>query len=83
VANSPAGCHAGRLAHANARRRRCYHRIRRTDPTALVTVATALVAVHDWIFLVGPNFVLGTNTVLLALLLYRSRLVPRFIRSSV
>jgi len=50
-----------------------------TDTTSLVTVGTALVAIHDWTFLVGPNFVLGTNTVLLALLLYRSRLVPRFI----
>jgi Domain of unknown function (DUF4386) len=49
------------------------------DATSLVTVARALVAVHDWTFLVGPNFVLGTNTVLLAVLLYRSRLVPRFI----
>jgi hypothetical protein len=34
---------------------------------------------HDWTFLVGPSFVLGTNTVLLACLLYRSGLVPRFI----
>jgi Domain of unknown function (DUF4386) len=49
------------------------------DGASLVTVGRALVAVHDWTFLVGPNFVLGTNTVLLALLLYRSRLVPRFI----
>jgi hypothetical protein len=46
---------------------------------SLVTAGRTLVAVHDWTFLVGPNFVLGTNTVLLALLLYRSKLVPRFI----
>jgi Domain of unknown function (DUF4386) len=44
-----------------------------------VTTAQALVAVHDWTFLLGPDFVLGTNTVLLAYLMYRSRLVPRFI----
>jgi hypothetical protein len=49
------------------------------DAASLVTVGRALVAVHDWTFLVGPNFVLGTNTVLLAALLYRSRLVPRLI----
>jgi len=30
------------------------------------------VAVHDWTFLLGPNFVLGTNTVLLACLMYLS-----------
>jgi len=49
------------------------------DVTALVTVGKALVAVHDWTFLLGPNFVLGTNTVLLAYLMYRSGLVPRFV----
>lgn len=38
---------------------------------------TVLVAVHDWTFLLGPNLALGLNTVLLAGLLYRSRLVPR------
>lgn len=50
-----------------------------TDATSLVTVGRALVAAHDWTFLLGPNFVLGTNTVLLAYLMYRSGLVPRFI----
>jgi hypothetical protein len=50
-----------------------------TDAASLVTVGKALVAVHDWTFLLGPNFVLGTNTVLLAYLMYRSGLVPRFI----
>ncbi|MDT9680976.1 DUF4386 domain-containing protein [Streptomyces sp. TRM76323] len=39
----------------------------------------ALVAVHDWTFLLGPNIALGLNTVLLAYLAYRTRLVPRFI----
>jgi hypothetical protein len=50
-----------------------------TDTASLITVGKALVAVHDWTFLLGPNFVLGTNTVLLAYLMYRSGLVPRFI----
>ena len=49
------------------------------DDAALLTTGRALVAVHDWTFLFGPDLVLGTNTVLLAYLLYRSRLVPRFI----
>lgn len=39
----------------------------------------ALAAVHDWTFLLGPNIALGLNTVLLAYLAYRTRLVPRFI----
>lgn len=41
--------------------------------------ANTLTAIHDWTFLLGPNFALGTNTVLLAYLLHRSGLVPRFI----
>ncbi|GIG58995.1 hypothetical protein Lfu02_33670 [Longispora fulva] len=50
-----------------------------TDDDALATVAHALVALHDWTFLLGPNVALGANSLLLAYLLYRSRLVPRFI----
>ncbi|MFG2820473.1 DUF4386 domain-containing protein [Kitasatospora sp. NPDC048365] len=46
-------------------------------PGDTTTVARALVAVHDWTFLVGPNFVLGTNTILAAYLMLRSGLVPR------
>ncbi len=41
------------------------------------TVATAMGAVHDWAFLLGPNLFLGANTLLLAHLMYRSGLVPR------
>lgn len=50
-----------------------------TDGASLVTAGQALVAFHDWTFLFGPNFVLGANTVVLACLMYTSRLVPRFI----
>jgi len=50
-----------------------------TDAASLVTLGKALVAIHDWTFLFGPNFVLGVNTLLLAYLMYRSALVPRAI----
>jgi hypothetical protein len=50
-----------------------------TDDASLVAVGRGLVALHDRTFLVGPDLVLGTNTVLIAWLLYRSRLVPRWI----
>lgn len=50
-----------------------------TDAASLVTAGKTLVAIHDWTFLLGPNFVLGTNTLVLAYLMYRSGLVPRFI----
>jgi hypothetical protein len=45
---------------------------------AATTVAGALVAVHDWAFLLGPSFCAGIgNGLLLGYLMYRSRLVPR------
>jgi len=49
------------------------------DAAALVAVNEALVAIHDWTFLVGPLWFLGANSLLLAYLMYRSGLVPRAI----
>jgi hypothetical protein len=49
------------------------------DAATLVTVGKSLVAIHEWTFLFGPNFALGPNTLMLAYLMYRSGLVPRFI----
>ncbi len=49
-----------------------------TDHASLV-VGQALVAVHNWTFLIGPGLVCGTNTIVLAHLLHRSGLVARFI----
>ncbi|MEU5658788.1 DUF4386 domain-containing protein [Streptomyces sp. NPDC047737] len=51
----------------------------RRDTEAATGADVALVAVHDWTFLLGPNIALGLNSVLLAYLAYRTRLVPRFI----
>lgn len=50
-----------------------------TDPASLQTTATALVAMRDWTFLLGPGLMAGINALLLGTLLYRSRLVPRLI----
>jgi hypothetical protein len=47
------------------------------DADAAITVGRSLVALHDWTFLFGPKLALGVNTVLLATLMFRSRLVPR------
>jgi hypothetical protein len=49
------------------------------DEGALVTVGSALVAIRDWTFLLGPNLMAAVNALLLGSLLYRSRLVPRVI----
>jgi hypothetical protein len=50
-----------------------------TTADGLIAVARALVAIHDWTFLIGPGFAIGVNTSLLAYLMYASRLVPRVI----
>ena len=43
------------------------------------TLVQTLASLHNWTFLIGPSFVCGTNTVVLAAVLLRSALVPRFI----
>ena len=48
------------------------------DGSSLVLTGRALVAVHDWTFLLGPAFCAGFgNGLLLGYLMYRSGLVPR------
>ncbi|PNI08591.1 DUF4386 domain-containing protein [Arthrobacter sp. AFG7.2] len=49
------------------------------DMASLTTVGSSLVALHDWTFLFGPGFALGAGSLLLASLMYSSRLVPRAI----
>jgi hypothetical protein len=49
------------------------------DAGALSTVADALVALHDWTFLLGPGLMAVINALCLATVMYRSRLVPRII----
>ena len=49
------------------------------DEEALTTAARTLIAMHDWTFLLGPGLVIGVNSMLLAWLMLRSGLVPRWI----
>lgn len=45
----------------------------------LAPIGQALVAVHDWTFLIGPGFCVGLgNGLILGYLMYRSGLVPRW-----
>lgn len=54
------------------------HRSGADDPSVAVT-AGAFVALHDWTFLLGPGFVVGLgNGLLLGWMMFRSRLVPRW-----
>lgn len=39
----------------------------------------ALITQHDWTFLFGPDIALGPSTLMMSFVLYRSRLVPRFV----
>ncbi len=50
-----------------------------SDTANLVTIGNVLVQLHNWTAILGPGLVCGVNTVLLAYLMYRSGLVPRFI----
>jgi Domain of unknown function (DUF4386) len=45
----------------------------------LVTVGSSLLAIHEWTFFFGPGIALGIGSLLLASLMYTTRLVPRAI----
>lgn len=47
------------------------------DAAAYHVAGSLLLAVKAWTFLLGPNLLLGLNTILYSYLLYRSSLVPR------
>ncbi len=49
------------------------------DAASLITMGSGLVAFHNWTFVLGPGLVCGVNTVLMAYLMYKTQLVPRFI----
>jgi hypothetical protein len=49
------------------------------DAASLVGIGRALVAIHDWTYLIGQTLLPGINAFLLGSLIYRSGLVPRLI----
>ena len=49
------------------------------DASSVAPLIETLVAFQDSAFIVGPGFICGTNTVLMAWIMYKSGLVPRFI----
>lgn len=49
------------------------------DAAALLPTGSALVATHDWTFLLGPGLIPAINALCPGYVLYRSRLVPRII----
>ena len=49
------------------------------DASHYQTLGTVLRAERDWNFLVGPNLVFSLNALMLSYMLYRTRLVPRWL----
>ncbi len=49
------------------------------DPAGLEATGHALVALHDWTFLIGPGLMAPLNALLIGSVMYRSRLLPRWI----
>ena len=49
------------------------------DNGALLTAGHALVAVHDWSFLLGPGLMASLNALLIGSVMYRSGLLPKWI----
>jgi hypothetical protein len=49
------------------------------DIASFLTSGTVLKAIHEWTFLLGPNFMLGINTFMYSYIFYKTNLVPRFI----
>jgi hypothetical protein len=50
-----------------------------SNVSSFLVAGKLLVVVHDWTFLFGPNVALGASTLMMSYVLYKSRLVPRFI----
>ena len=49
------------------------------DDAALLAVGQGLVGFRNWTFILGPSLIPGFNALLFATVLYRARLVPRWI----
>jgi hypothetical protein len=56
---------------------RTYMSVVSPDTAAFEAAGTALKAIHDWTFILGPNFMLGINTFLYSYVFSRSGLVPK------
>lgn len=48
-----------------------------SDSSSAKTIGETLKSVYGWTFLLGPNFILGINTLLYSYVFYRTQLVPK------
>lgn len=49
------------------------------NPASFESSGIVLKAIHEWTFMLGPNFMLGINTMMYSYIFYKTKLVPRFI----
>jgi hypothetical protein len=49
------------------------------NPASFESSGIVLKAIHEWTFMLGPNFMLGVNTIMYSYIFYKTKLVPRFI----
>jgi hypothetical protein len=49
------------------------------DTSSYLMAGKLLLDIHNWTFLYGPNLILGPSTFMTSYLLYKSKLVPRFV----
>lgn len=49
------------------------------EPQSFVAAGVTVQGIYTWAFIVGPGLICPVNTIVLAVVLYRSRLVARFI----
>lgn len=49
------------------------------DTASFQASGTLLKAIHDWTFMLGPNFMLGINTMMYSYIFYKTGLIPRSI----
>ena len=47
------------------------------NANAAITVSQFLLEIHTWTFILGPNFMLGINTMCYSYIYYKTRLIPR------
>ncbi|MBK8968959.1 MAG: DUF4386 domain-containing protein [Lewinellaceae bacterium] len=47
------------------------------DTAAYLVSGSAMKAVHDWTFILGPNFMLGINTFIYSMVFTRTNLIPK------
>ncbi len=55
------------------------HQAYPTNSEPIMPIVVMLRTIHSWTMIVGPNFLLGINTLIYSLVFYRTQLIPRML----